>query len=817
MRKTLSPGTTCCSKHVNEWRLEALYALQREEFQTRSSASFVFLNYLTRTMISIRSIIMRSSTRYNLHMTSNTDEFTNIEDLTRQQIFGEFAKIQIAYKIYPILSSLAISIILIVLQQISAAVNFFNSLQVLNSSMPDNIFRLYLALLLIIIQIPSVLYVLFKIKRLRKLNLKLNKKLVRHMYLMPFILACGFALGSATLTQSISVTFSVESELLVFTAVGLLIRWLPRKPNAKLRLQRFITGNDLIFHNEAATLAKKYKVRFKYVSKFLRPMLQSQVNVAAGGVRQLIIFNTNFSSDDVNAIDAVLSHEIGHFLEKDILSKILLKFSGFFTVFAISELILRISVITHLSDTYFFPSSKELPFALFAITFSYLIYLSIFAALSRKFEYRADKFAIAEMQSRDCLMNALRSIIKDSKINYPFLYSWFLKSHPDIDDRETRAATVQLNPISTNYDRSFKYKTSRFTKILVPSLLLLIVISVTSSLLMNYSSNSSISTNYFINFVPIQTAIQNNGNIIVQSTASQSNNNLFYLGYNGALINNPITSFNGDQASLNFAQHRIAFVNQSSIANQCLNGQVRGPITIERSNVAWSIGLLGFNESPVFSRDGNTVYYDQELPGSSCHAEIFADNVTSGTNKQIMSCTAIANCVGDFNPVPSPDSKYLAFVRLIGQVDAENILVGKLEVEVLNFQTNALTTVAACTLDEVCWTGRGLTWSNSGLNLVYGMDGSLFKWNLGSDSSSLLFACQSINNCYYPVNPIFSPDDSWIAFSVISPAYSSKLYFVKDDSSEIASSSLLGSNYTVVTWQSATFTFKKASILVPSH
>ncbi|EAK8371859.1 M48 family metallopeptidase [Campylobacter jejuni] len=161
-----------------------------------------------------------------------------------------------------------------------------------------------------------------------------------------------------------------------------------------------------------------------------------RLNAYFGGLfksKRVVLFDTLLKALNERALLAVLGHELGHFVHKDIIKAL---FNGAITIF------LLFFVFANLPEFVYLESHLEGVnggvFALlfiFANIFSFLI-SPMLNALSRKNEFAADQHG-AKVTSKEDMKNALIALARENKafIKTSKIYTFFYLSHPSISDR----------------------------------------------------------------------------------------------------------------------------------------------------------------------------------------------------------------------------------------------------------------------------------------------------------------------------------------------------------------------------------------------
>ncbi|EAI2103153.1 TPA: M48 family metallopeptidase [Campylobacter jejuni] len=161
-----------------------------------------------------------------------------------------------------------------------------------------------------------------------------------------------------------------------------------------------------------------------------------RLNAYFGGLfksKRVVLFDTLLKALNERELLAVLGHELGHFVHKDIIKAL---FNGAITMF------LLFFVFANLPEFVYLESHLEgVNGGVFAILF---IFANIFSflispmlnALSRKNEFAADQHG-AKVTSKEDMKNALIALARENKafIKTSKIYTFFYLSHPSISDR----------------------------------------------------------------------------------------------------------------------------------------------------------------------------------------------------------------------------------------------------------------------------------------------------------------------------------------------------------------------------------------------
>ncbi|MBT9466020.1 M48 family metallopeptidase [Hydrogenophaga sp.] len=162
-----------------------------------------------------------------------------------------------------------------------------------------------------------------------------------------------------------------------------------------------------------------------------------------GAAKRVVFFDTLLKQLSPEEIDAVLAHELGHYKRRHIIKRIGLMFTLSLAGFALLGWVS--------SQAWFFTGLGVMPSldapnnALALILFMMVVPLLTFflsplmAQLSRKHEFEADAYAVAQTNGAD-LASALLKLYKDnaSTLTPDPVYARFYYSHPPASERLTR-------------------------------------------------------------------------------------------------------------------------------------------------------------------------------------------------------------------------------------------------------------------------------------------------------------------------------------------------------------------------------------------
>ena len=164
-----------------------------------------------------------------------------------------------------------------------------------------------------------------------------------------------------------------------------------------------------------------------------------------GAAKRVVFYDTLLAKLSAGEVDAVLAHELGHFKHKHIIKRIVSMFAMSLVGFALLGWLA--------TQTWFYTGLGVLPnlnapndalalmlFMLAIPVFTFFI-SPLFAQLSRKHEFEADAYAIAQTSGAD-LSTALLKLYEDnaSTLTPDPLFVKFYYSHPSASERLARMA-----------------------------------------------------------------------------------------------------------------------------------------------------------------------------------------------------------------------------------------------------------------------------------------------------------------------------------------------------------------------------------------
>ena len=166
-----------------------------------------------------------------------------------------------------------------------------------------------------------------------------------------------------------------------------------------------------------------------------------------GAAKRVVFYDTLLAKLSAGEVDAVLAHELGHFKHKHIIKRIVSMFAMSLAGFALLGWLATqvwfytgLGITPNMSDGAPNDALALLLFMLAVPIFSFFI-SPLFAQLSRKHEFEADAYAVAQTSGAD-LSTALLKLYEDnaSTLTPDPLYVKFYYSHPPASERLQRMA-----------------------------------------------------------------------------------------------------------------------------------------------------------------------------------------------------------------------------------------------------------------------------------------------------------------------------------------------------------------------------------------
>lgn len=161
-----------------------------------------------------------------------------------------------------------------------------------------------------------------------------------------------------------------------------------------------------------------------------------RLNAYFGGLfksKRVVLFDTLLKALSQKELLAVLGHELGHFVHKDIIKFLFINALVMFILFFLfANLPNFVYEESHLTDV---DAGVFLLLLIFGNVFSFIV-APLVNLLSRNNEFNADQYG-AKMTSKDDMKSALITLAKENKafVKSSRIYTFFHLSHPSISDR----------------------------------------------------------------------------------------------------------------------------------------------------------------------------------------------------------------------------------------------------------------------------------------------------------------------------------------------------------------------------------------------
>ncbi len=166
-----------------------------------------------------------------------------------------------------------------------------------------------------------------------------------------------------------------------------------------------------------------------------------------GRAKRVVLFDTLLTEATEPEIEAIVAHEIGHYHHRHLQQGLVLSiFSTLIGLCIVSKLI---SYPSFFQAFGFLNPSPHAAVTLFGLCFppATFVFAPLFTALSRRFEYQADRFTVHLLKQATGMIQALKRLVKTNLSTiYPHpLYAAVTYSHPTPIERIERL-TVLENP-----------------------------------------------------------------------------------------------------------------------------------------------------------------------------------------------------------------------------------------------------------------------------------------------------------------------------------------------------------------------------------
>ena len=145
-----------------------------------------------------------------------------------------------------------------------------------------------------------------------------------------------------------------------------------------------------------------------------------------GATRRVVIFDTLLNAADPAELRSVLAHELAHRRYRDVLN---------FTLIAVVIAVALVVVLWLVLDDPGNP--RNVPLVLLVLSLAQPLALPFLAAISRRWEYRADRFALRTTGEPRGLEQVFRRLVDAnvSDLAPPRLVYWLRYSHPTVPER----------------------------------------------------------------------------------------------------------------------------------------------------------------------------------------------------------------------------------------------------------------------------------------------------------------------------------------------------------------------------------------------
>lgn len=185
-------------------------------------------------------------------------------------------------------------------------------------------------------------------------------------------------------------------------------------------------------------LATDSGLKIQNVFKFNMSKNTKKANAAFTGIgksKKILLGDTLLENFSIDEIETVLAHEFGHYKKKHIIKNIIFgTFLSFFTLFIIAYLYEISLPLFNFTNRFEIGALPLL--SLWAMLIS-IIETPISSAISRKYEYEADAYAVTSTNKAEAFVNSLTKLTEQNlgdKDPHPFI-EWFFYSHPSIKNR----------------------------------------------------------------------------------------------------------------------------------------------------------------------------------------------------------------------------------------------------------------------------------------------------------------------------------------------------------------------------------------------
>ena len=143
-----------------------------------------------------------------------------------------------------------------------------------------------------------------------------------------------------------------------------------------------------------------------------------------GATRRVVVYDTMLERSGPAELRAVVAHELGHRKHRDVLN---------FAAMFIAVAIVFVFVLWLIDAT----TPRDVPLVLFAFALAQPLLLVLVAAISRRWEYRADAFALRLTRDLGALERTFRRLVQSnvSDLEPPRVVYWLRYTHPTPSQR----------------------------------------------------------------------------------------------------------------------------------------------------------------------------------------------------------------------------------------------------------------------------------------------------------------------------------------------------------------------------------------------
>ena len=205
---------------------------------------------------------------------------------------------------------------------------------------------------------------------------------------------------------------------------------------------------DSILKERIVELSTMAGLKVENVFKFDMSKNTKKANAAFTGLgksKRILLGDTLLESYSHDEIETVIAHELGHYKKKHIIKNIIIgTIFSFLTFFLIAQLYsMSIGWFGFISIT----QISALPILILWGTIIGLILEPVTNAISRKYEYEADNYAVLSTNKKEAFISTLEKLTDQNlgdREPHP-LVEWFFYSHPSIKKRIAGINSIAIN------------------------------------------------------------------------------------------------------------------------------------------------------------------------------------------------------------------------------------------------------------------------------------------------------------------------------------------------------------------------------------